>query len=94
MPPDSSDHLTQQQVREIVRQTVHETLTSMGLDVTDPQQVIEAQADFAYVRSARKGSEEISKWAKRGIVGAAVSAFVYMLSHGFVDGIKLIGNIR
>lgn len=92
MPPEKgrASDLTTEEVKEIVRQTVHETLTSMGINVTDPEQLIEAQSDFAYVRKARLGSEEVAKWVKRGLVGAGVSAFLYMLTHGFADGVKML----
>lgn len=44
------------EVREIVRETVHETLTKLGAQVENP---LESQADFRWLRSARRASDSM-----------------------------------
>ena len=41
------------------RRLVRATLTELGLDVTSPERVIQAQHDFAYLRHQRNLSEKI-----------------------------------
>lgn len=43
--------MTKEEIREIVRDTVRETLTSLGVDVDNP---LEVQRDFASLREHRE----------------------------------------
>ncbi len=70
------------ELRRLVRETVHETLTSIGFDVTEPTAI---QADAQYLRKARTGSEEVSKWVKRSAISVGVTGALY----AFVEGVKL-----
>lgn len=83
--------MIEQEVRQIVRETVHETLTTLGLDVADPEAVLAAQADFAYLRRSRRGAEEIGKWIRRGAIGVAVTGFAALLWEGFKAALKASG---
>lgn len=48
-------------VEELIRTTVKQTLLQLGLDVSDPEGVIELQKDFAYVRAWRISVDEVKK---------------------------------
>ena len=50
------NYLTRDEVDSIVRKTVKETLTSMGIDAADP---IEMQRDFQMLRDWRKASTSV-----------------------------------
>lgn len=50
-----TDHLTRDEVREIVKEAVHETLVSLGVEANEP---LEMQEDFAFVRRFRRNIEK------------------------------------
>lgn len=56
------------------RQIVRATLTELGLDVTSPERVIQAQHDFAYLRYQRNLSEKIGLGVRLMVVTSFVSA--------------------
>ena len=62
--------------RQIVRQTVHETLTGLGFDVSDPNKL---QADMHYLRKIRSGSEEMSRVVKRSAITLSITTGLYLL---------------
>jgi len=49
-------YLTREDVNVVVRQTVRETLTSMGIDAADP---LEMQRDFQTLRDWRRASNAV-----------------------------------
>ena len=73
------------EARLIVRETVREMFTTMGVDLKDP---LSLQADFAFLRKQRTGVDDLSKWAKRSAIGVAVSSGLYALYSGAADIIK------
>ncbi len=75
--------MTDEQIRRVVRQTVRETLIELGLDVSSPDEIVRRQADFAYLRKAREGAEDLRRIARRSAVGIALSALAYALWVGF-----------
>lgn len=75
-PPNT---LTIEEIRTVVKETVQETLTGLGIDTDNPQ---EMQANFIYLGKSRKGSEEIARWAKRSAIGVAVSATIWAIWTG------------
>lgn len=52
--------MTDQEIRTIVRQTVHETLQSIGIDTADP---IKAQRNFQFLTSWRESADAIKRQA-------------------------------
>ena len=71
--------MTDDQIRRIVRETVRETLIELGLDVSSPEEIVRRQADFAYLRKAREGADDLRRIARRSAVGIALSALAYAL---------------
>lgn len=80
------------EIRRIVKQSVHETLTTLGMDISDPEAVIAMQADHAYLRRSRLGADEVTKWFKRGVVGVGTSAGLYALWEGIKASARLKGG--
>ncbi len=71
---------------EDLRRAVHETLSALGIDAKEPQ---ELQADFLFLRKQRKGSEELSKWVRRSILTAALGGLCYALWEGLRQAVKI-----
>lgn len=64
------------EIRMIVKEAVHETLSGLGLNIGSPQ---EMQADFVYIRRMRKGSEFMSRRIKASVITVAIPTFLYLL---------------
>lgn len=62
--------LTDAQLRDLVTNTVHATLTSIGIEVTDP---ITMQKDFAWLRGWRESAEEVKSKGILALVTLAVT---------------------
>lgn len=56
------------------RRVVRATLTELGLDVTSPERVIQAQHDFAYLRHQRNLSEKIGYGVRLAVLTSVLSA--------------------
>lgn len=56
------------------RRVVRATLTELGLDVTSPERVIQAQHDFAYLRHQRNLSEKIGTGVRLMVLTSVISA--------------------
>lgn len=66
-------------IKRIVAQSVEETLRNLGFTTHDPHEI---QADQIYLRKARQGSDEVTKWAKRSLLGIGLSATAFALWEG------------
>ncbi len=62
--------LTETQLRELVTETVHATLTSIGIEVSDP---FTMQKDFVWLRGWRESSEEVKSKSLLALVTLAVT---------------------
>jgi hypothetical protein len=75
---------------EEARSVVRATLMELGLDISNPTAVIDAQADFAYVRKSRKAQEAIVPAIRKGlltvILPAALLAFGVWVWGAFWQG--------
>lgn len=72
-------------LKKIVRDSVHETLASLGFTPDEPQQM---QADMLYVRKAREGSDELLRIFRRSAVTIAASGLIYALIEGMKHSLK------
>lgn len=73
----------------LVRETVHETLTGLGFDLRDPTGI---QADVAYLRKARRGSEQVANIAKRTCIGVVCSGGLWAMWEGIKVGLGIRGG--
>lgn len=79
MQADQHIVMTTEELRKVMRETVHETLITLGMESSDP---IEMQKDFQHLRDWRKSTEAVkrkglmtlSAIAFAGIIGAVVMA--------------------
>lgn len=63
--------MSREEIQEIVRETVRECLTSLGVDQNDP---LETQRDLAWLRDLRKASASARAKAGTALLGVLVSA--------------------
>lgn len=63
--------LSKEELRGLVRDTVRETLTSLGVDEDDP---LETQRDLAWLRDVRKASAGARAKAGAALIGLLVTA--------------------
>lgn len=68
------------ELRDVIRTTVRETLTSLGIDVTHP---IETQADLAYLREFRTTTKAMLRKALLAAVGGLVTGGLACFWLGF-----------
>lgn len=69
------DDIINRITRQVVKETVHETLNSLGFDVAHPQ---EMQANLAYLDRLRRGSEYVSARVKTALITTTIPAFLYL----------------
>jgi hypothetical protein len=62
--------MTPDEVREMIRQTVRETFTTLGVQVNDP---IEVQKDFQHLRDWRVTTDSIKKKGILTMVGLLIT---------------------
>lgn len=65
--------MTPEEVREMIRQTVRETFTTLGVQVNDP---IEVQKDFQHLREWRTTTDSIKKKGIMTMVGILITGAV------------------
>jgi len=76
--------LTETQVRDIVRDSVHETLVGLGMSPSDPH---EMQKDFNHLRDTRLAVEMIKRRSIVTLVGILITGAVALLWLG-VQGLR------
>jgi len=73
--------------RELIRETVKETLLSLGLDTDDP---IKVQKDFQHLREWRETTEAIKDHSLTTVIGIVVAGILGFIWLGVKDtmGVK------
>lgn len=69
--PPEINALTPEQLRQVVRETVHETMISLGIEASE---VAEMQRDFIFLRQLRQTHEQIKSRALIVLVGTIITA--------------------
>jgi hypothetical protein len=77
--------MNEDDVRAVVHEAVHETLEALGIEISNKH---ETQADFLFLRKQRRGTEELYKWVRRSIIGAALGGLCFALWEGFKQALK------
>ena len=62
--------------RGVVRDTVRETLESVGFDMREPNKL---QADMYYLRKLRHGSEDMMQLLRRSAITLSFTTALYLL---------------
>jgi hypothetical protein len=84
--------MNEDEIRKVVKHTVHETLTTLGVDVSSPEAILAMQADHAYLRRAREGADEVAKWVKRAAIGVGTTGGLWALWEGIKIGARTKGG--
>lgn len=74
--------LGREEMRQLVRSAVLETLSQLGVDTSSP---IEMQRDFQHLRDWRMAQEVIRRKGYMTLMGILVTGFVGLLWVGFKD---------
>ena len=67
---------------EAAREAVRETFLTLGIDVDNHESLQDTQADLAYMRKLRSGSEDMAKVVKRSAISIAFLALAYIVWEG------------
>ncbi len=67
--------MEQKDIRKVVKEAVHETLSGLGIGAHEPQ---EMQADFIYMRKMRKGAEFMSKKVRASFITVTIPTLLYL----------------
>lgn len=62
--------------RQLVRETVHETLCGLGFDMSDPNKL---QADMHYLRKIRMGSEDVLRVVHHSAITLTFTTSLYLI---------------
>lgn len=73
-------HMSREELRELIRETVQETFTTLGVSIDDP---IEAQKDFQHLREWRQTSEAVKSKGILALLGVLVSGMAAAAWLGF-----------
>lgn len=65
-----NEHLTEAEIEQIVRRTVRQTLTELGVEASDP---VRMQRDFQWLRDWRETSESVRRKGLLTIIGILVA---------------------
>lgn len=68
--------MTEEEVRSIVRETVHETLEHLGVEYEKP---LEMQEDFAFMRAWRQSADKVRERGISTAVGVLITGAIALL---------------
>lgn len=74
--------MTRDELRELIAETVRETLTQMGADPAHP---LEMQRDFQHLRQWRRSGEELRSKGTLTLLGIFLSGTVALMLVGLRD---------
>ncbi|HHW65649.1 MAG TPA: hypothetical protein GX403_17175 [Rhodocyclaceae bacterium] len=74
--------MTRDELRELIAETVRETLTQMGADPAHP---LEMQRDFQHLRQWRRSGEELRSKGTLALLGIFLSGTVALMLVGLRD---------
>lgn len=84
MQEDQPITMTQRELKMLMRDTVNETLLSLGIEYTNP---IEMQKDFKSIRDFRVAQEEIKSEGRKYLVYVFLTGVAALLWLGFKEQI-------
>lgn len=77
--------MKQEEIRLVVKETVRETLQTLGLSIDDPN---EMQADMLHLRKMRKGCEAV----RAKVIGTVITVTIPTLLYLVWDSLKVLVN--
>ena len=74
--------MSDEETREIIKQTVHETLSSLGLDIENPQEMRRDMAALRDFRKAREKGKTAAIWALVTVVVSGIATAIWQSLQG------------
>lgn len=84
-PKERTGIMEEQEIKKIVKETVKETLISLGVDACNPMEV---QQDLHFLHDCRLGSEKLKSKVGLAIVGVLVTTALAALWLGITAAIN------
>lgn len=78
--------------RAIAKEVVKELFETLGVSIETPESREYLRRDFIWLRTTRRGSEDMSKWVFRSAGGIFISALVYALWSGIKAALAVKGG--
>lgn len=85
--------MNEPETRKVVQETVRETLTQLGLNVSDDESTVRVQQDFAYLRRLRVGVEGAQNVAFKTIIGTLIGTVLLLIWKGIENQLHRGGNL-
>lgn len=80
--------LSRQEIEEIVRKTVQETLFSLGLNIEDKEDIEEVRKDMAALRDWRKSVAKVKNVGWATAIGVVVTGLFAILFAGLLTFVR------
>lgn len=77
--------LTEAQLRDLIQQTITQTLTTIGVDATDPHKM---QKDFIHLREMRESGEAMKKKTQLTLLGIFIAGAISAIAIGVKEYFK------
>lgn len=77
--------MSREEMRELIQETVRETLTTLGIQAGDP---IETQRDFQFLRDTRKATASARAKAFLVVMGILITGGSYALWEGIKSALS------
>ncbi|MBL4908946.1 MAG: hypothetical protein JKX78_03835 [Alteromonadaceae bacterium] len=77
--------LTEAQLRDLIQQTITQTLTTIGVDATDPHKM---QKDFIHLREMRESGEAMKKKTQVTLLGIFITGAIAAIALGIKEYFK------
>lgn len=78
-----NDKLTRDEVEEIVKSTVAQTLFNLGLDSSAPDSIVELRKDMAHLRKWRQSVDQVQSTTFMVALGIVITGIMGALWLGF-----------
>lgn len=92
MTDDPRSNLTADQIKIIVTGSVRDTLTSLGIDLSDTKALQSVQADFVFMRKQRQSSEKLADWIRHSAVVVLIGGVFTIVWYGVRAALLIKGG--
>jgi hypothetical protein len=65
--------MSENELQAVAKAAVRETFLALGVDISDPEAVIDMQADFQHLRAWRESTEAVKRKALLTAVGVVIT---------------------
>ncbi len=80
--------MTEEEMDQIAERVVKRLFFLFAIDISEPHDIREFQADLIFLRKDRIGQEDMRKLIRRTAIGVAVTGIMYALYIGIIELLK------